>query len=178
MWTDGLLRFARNDGIGYLRKNPRSRGMICPSFAFVSPSPRRGRRESRVHAAPAVSCARVERKPHTSIQVQRRHSGFPCAMALRLIRALPGETRLCCHRLRKDACAHFTMGHQPLGRPNHTISPYASCAFVSYAFRVHRIPPRVRDVRNAPLIGRDASIKRLSWGPRQGKLLEIRNYFL
>src|SRR5882757_3424192 len=31
---DGLLRFARNDGVWHLRKNPRSRDMICPSFAI------------------------------------------------------------------------------------------------------------------------------------------------
>src|ERR1700759_4400902 len=28
---------------------------------------------------------------HMSIQVKRKHSGLPCAMALRLIRALPGD---------------------------------------------------------------------------------------
>ena len=40
-----------------------------------------GRRESRVHAAPAVSCAGVHKEvgahEHTG---QRRHSGLPCAM--------------------------------------------------------------------------------------------------
>ena len=51
----------------------------------------RGRRESRVRAAPAVSCAIKSHKAHTSIQVQRRTPGFPCAVALRLIRDLPGE---------------------------------------------------------------------------------------
>ena len=34
------------------------------------------------------NCAK---EAHTSIQVQRRHSGLPCAMALRLIRARPGD---------------------------------------------------------------------------------------
>ena len=51
----------------------------------------RGRRESRVRAAPAVSCANMHKKTHTSIQVQRRQSGFPCAMVYGLLRALPGE---------------------------------------------------------------------------------------
>jgi hypothetical protein len=43
------------------------------------------------------------------------------------------------------------------GRQDHTTSP--STIFLrssSQAIRVHRIPPRVRDVRNAPLIGWDA----------------------
>jgi hypothetical protein len=47
------------------------------------PSKIRGRREDRVRAAPAVSCAKMRKaKTHTSIQVQRRTSGLPCAMAL------------------------------------------------------------------------------------------------
>jgi hypothetical protein len=53
------------------------------------PSEDRGRRECRAHAAPAVSCARVWKKAHTSIQVQRRHSGIPCAMVLRLMTCSP-----------------------------------------------------------------------------------------
>jgi hypothetical protein len=36
-----------------------------------------------VRAAPAVSCAMCTRSAHTSIQVQRRASGLPCAMVLR-----------------------------------------------------------------------------------------------
>src|ERR1700761_4703652 len=56
---------------------------------------KRGRGESRVRAAPAVSCAPcIKQKTHMSIQVQRKHSGLPCAMALRLIRALPGDLDL------------------------------------------------------------------------------------
>jgi hypothetical protein len=51
----------------------------------------RGRRESRVRAAPAVSCAKMHKKTHTSIQVQRRQSGFPCAVVYGLFRALPGD---------------------------------------------------------------------------------------
>jgi hypothetical protein len=47
----------------------RSRGSICPGLAVEFPSPPdRGRRECRVHAAPAVSCANVYKKAHTSIQ--------------------------------------------------------------------------------------------------------------
>jgi hypothetical protein len=49
----------------------------------------RGRRESRVRAAPAVSRARMCKETHTSIQVQRRQSGLPCAMVLRLITRSP-----------------------------------------------------------------------------------------
>ena len=68
----------------------RSRG--ARALRRLPPSIRtRGRRESRVRAAPAVSCANMHKKTHTSIQVQRRHPGLPCAMVYGLLRALPGE---------------------------------------------------------------------------------------
>jgi hypothetical protein len=51
--------------------------------------PKRGSRECRVHAAPAVSCAKRTEETAQSIQVQRRHSGIPCAMALRLMPRSP-----------------------------------------------------------------------------------------
>ena len=40
----------------------------------------------------------VQKNAHTSIQVQRRQSDFPCAVVLRLYRALPGDQALGCHR--------------------------------------------------------------------------------
>ena len=55
----------------------------------LSPSRKRGCRECRVHAAPAVSCAKLCKEAHTSIQVQRRHSGIPRAMVLRLMPCSP-----------------------------------------------------------------------------------------
>src|ERR1700716_235076 len=58
----------------------------CARALLRHPQETRGRREDRVRAAPAVSRAIVLlAKTHTSIQVQRRQSGLPCAMVLRLI---------------------------------------------------------------------------------------------
>src|SRR4029077_19004002 len=72
-----------------------SRRGLRPRFAGnSSPSMVRGRREDRVRAAPAVSCAMCTKSAHTSIQVQRRASGLPCAMALRLITCSPRRTAL------------------------------------------------------------------------------------
>ena len=67
---------------------PHSRGAMRPRFA-KSFAQRRGRRECRVLAAPAVSCAISAKNAHTSIQVQLEHSGIPCAMVLRLIPSSP-----------------------------------------------------------------------------------------
>jgi hypothetical protein len=43
-------------------------------------------------------CKYVRKKTHTSIQVQRRHSDIPCAMALRLTSRSPRRIGLCCLR--------------------------------------------------------------------------------
>jgi hypothetical protein len=53
-----------------------------------------------MRAAPAVSCAKLCEETHTSIQVQRRHSGIPCAMVLRLMASSPA-TNSFCHRHRR-----------------------------------------------------------------------------
>ncbi len=108
----------------------------------------RGRRESRMHAAPAVSCARMHEKTHTSIQVQRRQSGFPCAVAYGLFRALLGDRAFL-----PPSPARYSRG---LDASVGASGPHgfavrfgsrSSCASIC----VHRIPPRVRDDRDPPL---------------------------
>jgi hypothetical protein len=111
--------FPRRDAPGLCGKNVRPQ--------------RRGRRKCRMHAAPAVSCAKLCKETHTSIQVQRRQSGIPCAMALRLIARSPRrripfvtvasglrliETRLGRLRLRRLDISN--------GCQDHTTSPYAA----------------------------------------------------
>ena len=49
-----------------------------------------GSRECRMHAAPAVPCARVERKSHTSIQGSGGNPTFPAQWLYGLYRAHPG----------------------------------------------------------------------------------------
>ena len=137
----------------------------------------RGRREDRVRAAPAVSCAIAQTKTHMSIQVKRRASGLPCAMALRLMPRSPRRRIL----LFVTVISGLTVLENPVGFKNlrrldisngcqdHTVLPYASAPFVCVLLiahrpkarpaitfharrcRVHRIPSRVRDVRDTPL---------------------------
>jgi len=112
----------------------RSRGAMRPSFAFgFAPKEIRGRREDRVRAAPAVPCAIAQESAHTSIQVQRRTPGLPCAMALRLISRSPRRRIPVCHRrLRIKSCLS-PVGPTRLHRlgisngcRNHTVLPYAA----------------------------------------------------
>jgi hypothetical protein len=56
---------------------------------IFAPLGKRGRRECRMHAAPAVSCAMCTRRCAHEHTGQRRQSDIPCAMALRLMPRSP-----------------------------------------------------------------------------------------
>jgi hypothetical protein len=59
-----------------------------------------------VRAAPAVSCAKLCEEPHTSIQVQRKHSGLPRAMVLRLISRSPWRPGFLATIIREKLASH------------------------------------------------------------------------
>ena len=129
----------------------RSRGLFRPSFArnLLDP-PIRGRREYRVRAAPAVSCAKRAQKhahEHTGSAETLRHSlrnGFTAYSVLSPVsRALlpPSPARLNANLTPASGCQE------------HTSLPYAHAPFVYRRIRVHRIPPRGHDDRVSPLCG-------------------------
>jgi hypothetical protein len=113
-----------------------------------------------VHPAPAVPCAKVANKTHTSIQVQRRQSGLPCAMVLQLIPYSP----------RRDQSLFVTVAPRKHELPENLTPAIGvsgphdfavrerlhSSSANSTATASHRA---CRDVRNAPLIGRDTRIR-------------------
>src|SRR5882672_7407758 len=86
---------------------------------------------------------------HTSIQVQRKHSGLPCAMALRLISCSPRRTALLPPLRPEKQLPPGALTPAPR-RQDHTSLPYASATLVSRSFRVHRIPVPRRDVGRRP----------------------------
>jgi hypothetical protein len=90
----------------------------------------RPRQKQRAQGKPGARCTRglvckVRKKTHTSIQVQRRHPSFPCAMGYGLLRALPDERLFCHRRPRKLALANLAPAPR---RQDHTTSPSASGA--------------------------------------------------
>src|ERR1700710_751164 len=91
---------------------------------------------------------------HTSIQVWRKHTGLPCAMALRLIRFRPGDRLSCHHHQRRTFVpAHLTPAP---GRRTQTISPYASGrARQSQPSRPPLPAPTSATMAYAPLVGQD-----------------------
>src|ERR1700675_226807 len=101
----------------------------------------------------------MQQDAHTSLQVQRKHSGLPRAIALRLIRRRPGDRLSCHHHLQKLSPSH-DLTPAP-GRQAHTTSPYASAALVSRSLRVHRSLPLVCDDGLRPWWDRMAGFLRL-----------------
>ena len=102
---------------------PRSRGAVRPSFASISPSEQQegaGKAGCALHPRSRVQHA--QGKTHTSIQVQRRHSGLPRAMVLRLISRSPWRPGF----LATVASRALPQSLTPAsGRRDHTTSPYA-----------------------------------------------------
>ena len=84
------------------------------------------------------------KKAHTSIQVQRKHSGIPCAMALRLISRSPRRrirlvtvaAGLMAETIRLDRISHRQLDTSN-GCQDHTVLPYASASFVLRTSTAH-----------------------------------------
>ena len=126
----------------------RSRGALRPRCARSFAHERRGRRECRVHAAPAVSCARSTWKcahEHTGSAETLRHSlrnGFTAYAVL------SSATNSSCHRRCRLDDGSIRLGrlrHRQLDTSNgcqdHTVLPYASAPFVLRAALAHGKPP-------------------------------------
>src|SRR5919106_2450774 len=106
----------------------RSRGALRPSFAQLPALSFRGRREDRVRAAPAVSCASAQSKSaheHTGTAGASRPSlrnGFTAYFVL-----FPENGSFASVAPEKLLPKNLTPAPR---RPNHTTSPYASGAYV------------------------------------------------
>jgi hypothetical protein len=86
----------------------------------------------RAQGTPGARCTRGlvcklhERNAHTSIQVQRRQSGIPCAMVYGLFRALLGVPGFLA-TVAREIIANLIPAS---GDQDHTASPSASASFV------------------------------------------------
>ncbi len=167
-----LIQFSNS---ACLQTQPRILAARCArALRRLPPSIRtRGRRESRVRAAPAVSCANMHKKTHTKQEgagkagcalhprsrVQTctkkrtrayRFSGGIPAFPARWFTAyfeLSPVNGFSCHRHPREVLLPANLTPAPR-RQDH---PSARVTLVSRNFRVHRIPPRVRDDREPPL---------------------------
>jgi hypothetical protein len=95
-------------------KDPCSRDTDCPSFAQdVVPREQEGAGNAGCALHPRSRVQVAQRNAHTSIQVQRRQSGIPCAMALRLIPRSPRRANSSCHRRCRLDSASDPVGSMP-----------------------------------------------------------------
>ena len=139
---------------------PRSRGTMRPRFSKIIRPEMRGRRECRVLAAPAVSCAKVWKERTRAYRYRRGHPDIPCAMALRLISGSPRRIRLVCLRRLRIEAFSARSGRQAsedltptMRRQDHTTSPYAAAPFVcALCSLTNRSPPCQHD--HAPTLPR------------------------
>ena len=132
----------------------------CHAFAFSRRDasefvhqfhpPRKKRAQGRPGAGwhPWSAC---NKRARSRPQVQPKTSGLPCAMVLRLIRALPGDQAL----LPPSSIDRSTDLTPALGRQDHTTSPSASRHSSRDAPRPSHPASNVRcDDREAPLLWR------------------------
>src|SRR6267142_366989 len=120
--TDMALRSRR----GFSRE-------VCLNFAS---SEIRGRRECRVHAAPAVSRAKLQKKRTRAYRFSGGNPAFPAQWFYGLLRALPGD-QACLTPSSALLIADLTPAS---GRQNDTTWPYASASFVRHAFARLTLP--------------------------------------
>jgi hypothetical protein len=100
--------------------------------------------EQRAQGRPGDRCTRGPRARKIARRARdhryrRKHSGLPCAVVYGLLRALPGETRLCCHRRRRDAKHHHQLGTCIRAPGPHDFAVRLRVARLQH-IRVHRIP--------------------------------------
>ena len=113
----------------------RSRGAMRPSLARVHPRKSEGAGNAGCALHPRSRVQVAQRNAHTSIRVQRRQSGIPCAMALRLmpcsprrrIRLVTVAAGLMAVPIRSDRGRHRQLGTSN-GCRDHTVLPYAESA--------------------------------------------------
>ena len=92
--NDGSRASIRMSNSGYTSAfSRREAPEVCVSLSL-----KRGSRECRMRAAPAVPCAKGRTKIAHEHTGQRRQSDIPCAMALRLITRSPRSIGLSCLR--------------------------------------------------------------------------------
>ena len=133
--------------------HPHSRGALRPRLALTSALlKRRGRRESRVRAAPAVSCATcTEEKRTRAYRSSGGNPAFPAQWFTAYFELSPVTGLLPPSSLRSLLLAKLSASTGAPG-PHDFAVRELSCVRLRKR-RVHRIPPHVRDDRDPPLIG-------------------------
>src|SRR5258705_3452995 len=152
--------------------HPRSRGAVRPRFCKSF-----AQRNQRAQGMPGARCTgglacKIAKKRTRAYRFSGGNPAFPAQWFYGLLRALPGD-QACLTPSSALLLADLTPAS---GRQNDTTWPYASGRARLARCRVHRIPTRVRDVRETPLCGSDRRISELIWVRWQAKFLNFRKF--
>jgi hypothetical protein len=116
-----------------------------PKFSKIVRPQGRGRRERRVLAAPAVSCANLCEKRTRAYRYRRSIPTFPAQWLYGLWRALPGDEFFLVTVARGLRLVWRPVGPTRLRRldisngcRNHTLLPYAAPGFANWLIRAYR----------------------------------------
>jgi hypothetical protein len=139
----------RNDAARNSPTPPRSRRTIRASFADVKPS--EIQRAQGMPGARRTAASRAKNKKHTSVvtTVTPDSPGIPRAMVLTVSSALSPVIGLCCHCHRRDTSRQLDASVEASGPHDFAVR---FGAVRQQHIRVHRIPSRVRDDREPPLV--------------------------
>ena len=153
----------------------------CPSSLSLSKTEGAGKAGCALHPRSHVQHAHLART-HTSIQVQRRASGLPCAMVLTAYSVLSPATNSSCHRRQRIDGTPIRLDRRPFAnltpatgarttrlcrtlqrrssgaRRSLTNKVRPATSLARRRCRVHRIPrPTFVTMANAPLCGHETS---------------------
>jgi hypothetical protein len=113
----------------------------------------------------SLACRKKKAHEHSHHGHTGNHPAFPAQWFYGLYRALPGD-----HACLTPSPALLLADLTPTIGASEPHDFAVRCStFVTRAARVHRIPPHVDDVRNAPLLGRMTRISELIWLRREAK---------
>jgi hypothetical protein len=130
---------------------PRSRGAVRPSHACLfRPTEGVGNAGCPMHPQPRVRSVESTRVSHHRSTRTTRHSRTRWFTAYSALSPVIG---LSCHRHLAHLLARLDAGVEASGPHGFAVREFG--ALVRSAARVHRIPPRVRDDRERPSVGRD-----------------------
>jgi hypothetical protein len=102
----------------------------------------------------SLICKKVKAYERSHREVHRFHPAFPHAMVLTVSFGLFPVIGLCCHRRQRDTSRSLDASIE--ASEPHDFAVRLSAVRQEHV-RVHRIPSRVRDDRERPLVGRDGA---------------------
>src|SRR6266478_3770684 len=136
--SQGLLAMTKTHAFAI---SPRLSREFCFDVPPILGSEGAGNAGRSMHPQPRVRNKKAHEHSHHGHT--GNHPAFPAQWFYGFLRALPGD-QACLTPSPALLIADLTPAS---GRQNHTTSPSAAARFVKRTARVHRIPPRVRDVR-------------------------------